>query len=333
MENLSIPEKFKIILDFIARLPEFSGEDNNLIEFLERVDAIAPTVLTFNETNRAVLTGYIRDKIVGKARRTLQRQGRLDNWSEIKETLKSNFGERLAKNVLLDKIRTARVTTTIEDFYNNLNNYLSRINNTQLLNNEHDQEIFDSNNRIALECFKDNLPEPTRTIILSRNPTKLNEAFKIILEINHQHYGPNGQPNSRALRKEFYDTSYRSSHKGNFASKDNHRNANYGFRNQPNRQIEGNIKNREANGGGRFNNYNTANGIMQNTFQNRRQNEQSGQSRQTRNYNNFSTQTRRTNQHYFNNNGNRQQSHSEEPMDIPTNEQNFHTTASEICPI
>ncbi|XP_055910501.1 UDP-glycosyltransferase UGT5-like [Eupeodes corollae] len=63
------------------------------------------------------------------------------------------------------------------------------INNVNLLQNNNDQHIIASNNRIALEAFKHSLPEPTKTIILSRNPKSLRDAYKIIFEINHQDYG------------------------------------------------------------------------------------------------------------------------------------------------
>lgn len=182
MEAIPTTERLKITLDLIANIPNFDG---NTSYFL---DSLAPIFATFHPNVSVIITNYIRDKIVGRARLELQKHGRLDNWDEMKEVLKNRFGEKASVHSLVDQIRTARVDTTIEAFYNKISYLLSRANNSYLLNNnENNTELINSNKRIALEAFKNNLPEPTGTIVLSRNPETLNDAYKIISEINH-HY-------------------------------------------------------------------------------------------------------------------------------------------------
>lgn len=159
---------------------------------MDRVDSVAYSFENSDVSTKALLSGYIKDKIVGRARCELQKHGRICTWSQIRGILKNSFGEKSSVNELIDSIRTARVTTTIEDYYLVINSFLSRINNKLLLeNHQNGQEMIESNNRIALDAFKNNLPEPTKFIILNRNPSSLNEAYKIITEINHQSYGPN----------------------------------------------------------------------------------------------------------------------------------------------
>ncbi|XP_055906605.1 probable serine/threonine-protein kinase clkA [Eupeodes corollae] len=188
-DNISPVDKFKIALDLITRVPEYSGNREQLIEFIERVDNLIPLLNSFPAESLLILKGYLRDRITGKAREAFQKRGRITEWNDLRTILIEEFGERVSSGVLIDKMRSARVKTTIESYYNEINNYLCRINNVNLLQNNNDQQIIASNNRIALEAFKHSLPEPTKTIILSRNPKSLRDAYKIILETNHQDYG------------------------------------------------------------------------------------------------------------------------------------------------
>lgn len=202
MEAIPTTERLKITLDLIANIPNFDG---NTSYFL---DSLAPIFATFHPNVSVIITNYIRDKIVGRARLELQKHGRLDNWDEMKEVLKNRFGEKASVHSLVDQIRTARVDTTIEAFYNKISYLLSRANNSYLLNNnENNTELINSNKRIALEAFKNNLPEPTGTIVLSRNPETLNDAYKIISEINH-HYTDYSNCRTQNVSNNFFRSSY-----------------------------------------------------------------------------------------------------------------------------
>ncbi|XP_055915330.1 GATA zinc finger domain-containing protein 14-like [Eupeodes corollae] len=315
MEELSPPEKFKIALDLISKLPEFDGNNKCLIEFLDRVDSISFMVNSFEDAARAVLTGYIKDKVTGKARGQLQKHGRLTTWSEIRDVLKNDFGERLSVEKLIDSIRTARVVTNIEDYFNKINNLLSRINNAYLLNNNGNDisHMIESNNRIALEAFKNNLPEPTKTIILSRNPNSLRNAFKIILEVNHQRMGPNNRFNGLGnSQNNFYSSGQNT--RSNQASQSSQNNCNNSTRQS--------FQNNNLNTNRQNNNYGSGSNSRQNFNRN------SGQSRQNSYYNsnrqpnqnnsnNQSAQVRNNNNSGQSRNSNR----SGEPMDISLNEQ------------
>lgn len=59
-------------------------------------------------------------------------------------------------------------------------------------------------NRIDLPVFKDNLPEPTKTMIFAKSPEKLDEAYKIIEDTrheNHTFYGPSLKANKNSKPK------------------------------------------------------------------------------------------------------------------------------------
>ncbi|XP_055854701.1 uncharacterized protein DDB_G0292186-like [Episyrphus balteatus] len=347
MEFVNPVDRFKIILDLITKIPEFDGNSKYLLDFLDRVDAISVTIDSFEESAKVILMGYVKDKIVGRAKSEIQKHGRLNTWSEMKNVLKNNFGERLSIDKLIDSIRTARVQTTIEDYYNKINNFLCRINNTYLLGNNQDgiNEMIESNNRIAFQAFKNNLPEPTKSIILSRNPSSLTAAFKIIVEINHQRYGPNtrfAQSDSCQNLNDSYSRNTNPTNpfnNNNFNTNSFTRNNNFsrGYNRQLNSSIVGQNQNNNhtgrqnynsnSTGQSRQNYYNNSyvqpqqNNLSSNSGQSRQNyNNNMGQSRRT--YNNLSVQSRQNNN---NSNSNQtrnptRQSNSE-PMDISLNEQ------------
>lgn len=316
-------DKFKLTLELITKIPEFDGNNKNLLYFLDRVDSLMSTIESFEDSAKNLLLGYIKDKVVGKAKCQLQRHGRQNNWSEIKTILKNNFGERLSVEKLLDSIRTTRVSTNIEDYYHRINNLLSRINGVYFLenNNSDISAIIESNNRIALQAFKNNLPEPTKSIILSRNPKSLTDAFKIIVEINHQrlgsntHFGEIGRPQYNSNQN--YRSYGQNRQVNNFTDRGSSSHNNSFSDSRASRQYNNN------NQGGQsrpYNNYNNRGQSRQNNSSN-----YSGQSRQSyNNHNNNIYQSRQNNSHTTsgqsrNSNRNRQPN-STESMDITLNE-------------
>lgn len=209
----------------------------------------------------------------------------------------NNFGEICSADTLLDKIRTERVKTTIEDYYSSISNLLSRINNSYLLENaQNDQQVIASNNRIALDAFKNNLPEPAKTIVLSRNPQSLNEAYKIIREVNQQSLGPNAS--AQNFRNRYQNSSYREFH--NLLTRNNNFNSSSSRNNNTYNSLPRGDQIRQVN------NY---------TPRQNQNNSQSDQSRQNINYTQ-SGQSRQTNRY--------RQRNNLEPMDIILNERRTH---------
>ena len=113
---------------------------------------MTPILTTFDSNSLTILSGFVKDKIVGRARVELQKHGRVNDWNLIKLILTRAFGEKVSVNHLLDQIRSARIKTNIEDYYNHINNLLSRINNSLLLQNQNDPTLIQSNKRIHLHC-------------------------------------------------------------------------------------------------------------------------------------------------------------------------------------
>lgn len=181
MDSLDINSKFKLITTNINSIPNYDGDRDALLNFLERIDSMVPILESFPLDFKALLMGNIKDKIIGNARRSLLINGNADTWPFIKQILIDNHGERFSVDELIDNIRSCRCDSTIENFYNQLNTLLCRLNNAlYFCANRFPEVNSESNARIALNSFKHGLPEPVKSIIVSRNPKSLKEAYDII---------------------------------------------------------------------------------------------------------------------------------------------------------
>lgn len=189
MENLDINAKFKLIISNLSSMPPYDGNENSLLWFIERIDSMIPIFESFPVDFKILLMGNIKDKIVGNARRSLLINGNADNWPLIKKVLIDNHGEKNSVDELIDKIRSCRCNSSIEFFYNKLNTLLCRLNNALYFSTNNITEInYESNCRIALNSFKYGLPEPVKSIIISRNPANLKDAYDIIKSNGYLNY-------------------------------------------------------------------------------------------------------------------------------------------------
>lgn len=320
MEDLSAADKFKVVLDLISKIPEFDGNSSSLLYFFDRIDSLVPILTSLDSNSTTILSGFINDKIVGKARIEIQKHGRLNDWCQIKEVLKTNFAEKKSINTLIDQIRTARIRTNVEEYYNYLNNLISKINVSLMLENNNDASLIESNKRIAFDSFKHNLPEPTKSIVLSRNPSSLNEAYKIIVELGHQNFGPNSTQSFYRRNNQNHFSNLRYNNNFTF-NRQNHSNSN--FSNQNNNSNQTNMRQNNQHRQNRQYN-NTQNNHFNNT-----------NSQNFSNNNSLRDQSRRSNRNRFGNN-------TQEPMDITLNQnrnrndqnvQNFFTTRRNNYPI
>jgi len=122
----------------------------------------------------------------------------------------SNFGEKESCFDLMIQLKTCRLTT-IENYYHNINVLRNRLHNRELT---HKEKAFSTKeiNEIALKTFRENLPEPSKTMIFARNPKTLEEAFQIILEARHQNYtyaGPGKRSNSAPQYRTNFSDNFR----------------------------------------------------------------------------------------------------------------------------
>lgn len=313
----ALTQQFNLMLSCIREIPTFDGrEQSQLPDFLAQVEALLPSIATFEENNRNILFGYIKNKCIGKTREAIHRYGVVGTWEVLKEILVTNFGEKETTRELMDKLKTWRLDSTIEKYHYSINNIRNRLHNRRLTNSEEGFSA-DEINRISLEVFKDNLPEPTKTIIFARNPQTLEAAFKIILEARQQNYTALGSrpktDNTRPSYRSNFSNDVRNTHSGN-RSFDNFRNRNYNDdRNNANNNAYSGTNNNSNN----TNNDSTNRGNYRdnNRFdRNVQQPDVGRQSNQTRN-----SRYSRGNVH--------------EPMDIGNSNVNFHGEGRNYFPI
>lgn len=181
-------ENFKVVTTVLNGIQNFDGSSGSLINFLGRIDSIIPVINTLDANIKLILIGMVKDKIVGNARKSLLKYGDLNNWSDIKNALKREHGEKDSTETIIDKIRTSKCIDTVENFHKRISGLLTRLNAKYILDGQSRQSTVESNARIAFESFKYGLPEPVRSVIISRNPDTLSEAYDIIQANGYRNY-------------------------------------------------------------------------------------------------------------------------------------------------
>lgn len=185
MDQLSENEKFRTILSCIEKIPAFSGNKLYLANFLERIDSLCTHIETLADDYKRIIIGAIQDKIVGSARNSILAKGLMTTWLEYRSALVEFHGEYISTSNLMDSLVLCRCNTSVSNFYKTITSILSRLNNAHILDNSLTEDQSLINNRIALKTFKDNLPEPLRGIMFNREPTNLQDCFKIIISTGY----------------------------------------------------------------------------------------------------------------------------------------------------
>ncbi|CAD7002137.1 unnamed protein product [Ceratitis capitata] len=145
----------------------------------------------------------------------------------------------------MDELKTTRLDSTIENYHFRINKIRNKLHNRILAHNDLSfsaEEV----NRIALQAFKEHLPEPTKTMIIARNPDNLDKAYKIILEARHQTFTALGQtwkdPNPNSYRRTNFsdNTNNRTSFGSNqYINNNNNYNRNRFNNNMPHNRYDG----------------------------------------------------------------------------------------------
>lgn len=325
-------EGFQLVLTCIGNIKAFEGDVNELPDFLEQVENILPIFERFDEANKRVLFGYLKNKCIGRTRVIIHRYGNVVAWEILKGILLDNFGEKQTSNELMDKLKTCTLDSTIEKYHYNINKIRNRLHNRLLT---HGNEGFTTAeiNRISLHIFREKLPEPTKTLIFARNPVNLETAFKIITEARHQGYTQYGPPHYRNpprnhTRSNFSDNINNNHFTNDYYNKRDPNNGHNGHHGQNNNKYSHQNKSNQDNNQQvksyvfnktqqRYNNNNKNNYNSNNTNYNKSQQNSDNQNENT------SRNTRRTNQNYRNESTQSKRSNEHEPMDINNTESNF----------
>lgn len=186
-------------LTLIERLPEFSGEKQDLYTFISLVDRINPLFLQYDNPSQLLFIDLIKSKFKGKAKEALEINFHAQSWSEIKTVLINYFGEHQSVEILYDKLRSTVFRTNTLDFYNEIKDRLRSLNNKTVSDlgvNLNSEQIACNNMRTALNIFRQKIPEPMRTILACRNPQTLEEAMNIIFASGYGNYRIGNEPSN-----------------------------------------------------------------------------------------------------------------------------------------
>lgn len=116
--------KFKLFSTKLSSTPPYDRDENALLGFIQRIDSMQTTLLSFPEELQILLIGNVKDKIIGYARRSLLINGNAETWEMIKRVLIDNHGKKNSVNEIIDIISSCRCVSTIENFFYQLNTLL-----------------------------------------------------------------------------------------------------------------------------------------------------------------------------------------------------------------
>lgn len=214
--------------DIIRNLPEFHGDPRTLHNFLNNATPVMRLVTNAPEAVRPFWAAAIRNKIRGAASERLRLYGEPDTWANIRTCLVLHFSENRDKRTLYNELTSLRQTHGMNKFYDEILEIITALNQKVTDSNELaqiKQAEIQRNLAEGLQVFMNGVHEPLRTILLSRNPPTLSDAYKIALTTptvqqqysnrqrfdhqqrdNRQHFQTRDYQQTRDFRQNFHQT-------------------------------------------------------------------------------------------------------------------------------
>lgn len=313
--------------DIIKNLPEYYGETKYLNNFIKCVDPVAQILALAPIAAQPFWFASLRNKIKGRASDRLRLNGEPGTWAAIRDCLKVHFSDQRDQRFLVVQLQTLKQNNlSIPEFYDRILELVTALNviASEEANENFRNLIVTRNLSEGLETFMKGSKEPLKTILLSRNPPNLSDAYNIALTLNIE------------SRNEHYKVLYTSkTHNNNHNSNNNYSyNRNNNHINPYNGNNFKNNFNNNYNNGFRNNNNNNLNRYTNNKYNNNRDGHFGNNSYQRRFDNSAPMDIENTSQvrHNFNRNSRdrnpRQQSPRIVSEELFTNE-NFRDQASE----
>lgn len=226
-------------IKYLQKLPTYDGNFTDLYMFIDLIDRIGTILETYDNMSQSIFLDIIKSKLLGTAKDVSDINNHLTRWTELKEVLVNNFGDRLSVEQLYDKLRSIKFKTNAKNFYDEIITCLRRLNmktRTVYQNEARYNELIIANKRTALDIFKNKLLEPMRSIIICRNPNNIENAMKIIFDSNYAYFNPvpntntNQNQNQNTERK--FQKPYNNRQTNNYRNYNNNPNTNNTFENQ-----------------------------------------------------------------------------------------------------
>lgn len=170
------------VFDFLKSVPEFDGKTEDLPLFITYIEEVRQ----YAEGPQLVLFDLkIRHKIVGKANIALINNNNPMKWEEIKSVLQTNFTITESIESIINKIKTADIRNTIDNFYEYIMSLLTKLNLKANVNNDETWYTCENNEKMVLRIFINKLPGEPKLILNARNPSSLLAAKEILVETDY----------------------------------------------------------------------------------------------------------------------------------------------------
>lgn len=172
-------------LKYLGTLPEFSGDYRDLQTFINLIDRVHPILRAYDEPSQYLFSDIIKSKLKGKAREIIEINCQAESWSDVKQILINNFGEKHSLEELFDRLKSVTFRTNSVEFYNDIKTRLRSLNNktmSLLGSGPATNECAINNMKTALNIFREKLPEPMKTILTCRNPDSLETAMDVLFQ-------------------------------------------------------------------------------------------------------------------------------------------------------
>lgn len=172
------------IPDTIKQLPTYNGDAKLLATWIDSVDRVLALYVNVRHTESYnIWLSQIRNKITDRANEALLKNHTPLVWENIKETLKSYFGDKRDLSTLTGKIPYLRQKNrTLDDYYHEVEGLFADINANIHLDPEnagHEAAIMKVLEVSIRNAFIDGLRENLGTYTRSGRPKDLLQAYQI----------------------------------------------------------------------------------------------------------------------------------------------------------
>lgn len=170
------------IFEFLKSVPEFDGRAEDLTLFIQYIEEVRQHAVGAQLT---LFDLRIRHKIVGKANVALINNNNPTQWGDIKHVLKTNFTITDSIESLVNKIKTAELRTTIDNFFEYIMTLLTKLNLKANMSGNEMWYTCTNNEQMVLKIFINKLPSEPKLILHARNPNSLLQAKEILVETEY----------------------------------------------------------------------------------------------------------------------------------------------------
>lgn len=277
-------------------IPEFSGKQEDLQNFLNLIELYKDTLKQDHERN--LINFVMRTRLSEKLQNKLAVSNIPQTFANFKTIIKENYEIKRNASHIHAKLNNLKQNgTNISHYIENIENLIAELNKIQIdeMGEGSRPTIVRLNENIALNTFKQGLNDKYKTIIYAANPKTFNEARNIALELypdteqnrvmhfNHN-YVRNTNRNGNSQRSNYNNQGNRNTNYNNHYSRSNHsniqnrtfNNSNNNYNNTRNRVYHNNNNHYNNNNNQRNNNnnsnyrYNNSNNRNQNYNNNQR---------------------------------------------------------------